>query len=299
MEKLKKFLKSIGIEADLADKMVDEAQDFDPAKAAKAVKGVIRTSLENDEDFISEMDNNVRGRVLSSKENKILKLTGITREELEALPKEKRFDALLELMWERGGKGEAGAGGDEALKKEVNDLRTKLQKAIADVDTEKENTRKATQASADERERMEIESDVRSNMGKRKLILEADEATELTLNRIYREFTPKRVNGKTVLFKKGTELKATDPETEREVTLEGLLDKHVEDRRWKQVSNGPAGGGNRGDKERLTTNDDKNKRQEATGPGAPKRTLAGAEAAQAASDARAARVAKRAEQRTA
>lgn len=134
MEKLKKFLKSIGIEADMITKMVAEEQDFDPAAVSKTVKGVIRESLKNDEDFISEMDNDVRGRVLSSKENKLVKMAGITKEELEALPKERRFDAMMELALE---KVKGTGASDDALKKEVERLREKVQSQATELETSK------------------------------------------------------------------------------------------------------------------------------------------------------------------
>lgn len=127
---------------------------------------------------------------------------------------------------------------------------------------------------------MGIERDIYAQMAGKKLIIGAEEATELSINRLRRDFDLGRKDGKTVMFKKGTELVATDPETERPYDLNTYLDAHIKERKWEQVSNGAAGG------ERHRTRDEGKERP--AGPGAPKKQFRGAEAAQAAADARAA-----------
>ena len=282
MEKLKLVLKRLGYTDDQIKVLTDEAQDFDPAELAQASKDVLKESLRNDEEFVSDIEQKMRGKVLSSKENKVLKLFGIDREEYDALPDRNKFDALLELAATRAKEANGGQG-DEALKKEVEKLRAKVQDKDNALN-ELKQTLETTKGQVDvERARFGIEREVVRHLGAKDLVLEVEDATALTLQHLEREFDVKATDGKVQLFKKGTELKATNPETEREITFAEALDGIVEKRKWVKKNNGDEGheGGN------LRVR--KDGKQVADGPAPPKKPLPGLEAARQAAARRTAK----------
>lgn len=278
MEKLKLVLKRLGYTEDQVKTLLDEKQDFDAAELAQAAKEVLKESLKNDEEFVTDIEQKMRGKVLSSKENKILKLFGIDREEYEALPDRNKFDALLDLAHKKATEANGGSG-DEALKQEVEKLRKKVQDKDASL-TELKQTLETTKGQVDvERRRFGIERDVVRHLSAKDLVMEVEDATTLALQQLERDFDLKVDGGKTTLLKKGTELKATNPETEREITFTEALDSIVEGRKWVKKNNGDA------EEEPIRVR----KGEEGTrrGPAPPKKELPGMQAARERAEAQA------------
>ena len=116
-EKLKSLLKLIGLKPESIELFTDEAkkEELEKLKVEDLVSEVQTTfegKLKNDQAFRSEIETQVRGKVLGSKQRLIQKLVPeLTNEEIDALDDKTKFDDMLELavkkvVERKGGKKE-------------------------------------------------------------------------------------------------------------------------------------------------------------------------------------------------
>ncbi len=138
-EKLQEFLKKLGVKPETISLFTDEDKKEELAKLSSdelvsAVTETYKNRFENDQNFLDPIEKRIRGKVLGSKERNILKqVPEITKEEVEALPQETRYDSLVELAIDKiaeRNKGK-GQGDNEALrtaKQEAKKLQEQVEK---------------------------------------------------------------------------------------------------------------------------------------------------------------------------
>lgn len=241
MKKTREFLASIGLDEDNIELLLSDEQKFDPKKLSKAVKDTLREALENDEDFMTAVDERVRGKVLGAKQRQLAKKFGV-EDEWNALPDaDKKFDKLVDIIHAKTSKpgtkkkeGEEPDDRDEELER----LRTELRDAKETIAgfPEKENALKATVQA--EKDAFAIRRAVTKHYMAKKMVLDLDDAVELAMARITDahdlKVTPKGI----VVKQKGSDLDAHDKGgTEKKITLADLLDKQAAERKWLVVNN--------------------------------------------------------------
>jgi hypothetical protein len=106
-KKLKELLEKLGVKDDTIALFTDETktEELEALKVTDVVSHVdetYKTRFESDKAFLSPIENKMRGKVLNSKQRHIMKLVPeITKEEMEAIPEDTRFDDMLSLAIEK------------------------------------------------------------------------------------------------------------------------------------------------------------------------------------------------------
>lgn len=136
MKKLQELLKKIGLNDQHINTVLKEDADFDVAAVAEEVTQNIQQALENDEAFIGKLKGNWQGEVLSSKERYLVKASKglLTQQELDSLPKQDRFNKVVDLLVEKMGATPSNNDAD----KEIQRLRGELQQRDEAIRTLKE-----------------------------------------------------------------------------------------------------------------------------------------------------------------
>jgi hypothetical protein len=125
MKKLQELLKKIGLSDQHISTILKEDADFDVQEVAEEVTQNIQQALENDDAFISKLKGNWSGEVLSSKERYLVKASKglLTQQELDGLPKQDRFNKVIDLLMEKMSASAPNTDAD----KEIQRLRQELQ----------------------------------------------------------------------------------------------------------------------------------------------------------------------------
>ena len=125
MEKLEEFLLGLGIEKAKVDDFISEKPTLTMDNMKENVFNQAKEVLKNDKDFISPIEEAMRSKTLSAKENKIMKAFGLTKEELKDKVPEKDFDALIDYASEKI-KAPAAVEGTEELKTMIQELNASI-----------------------------------------------------------------------------------------------------------------------------------------------------------------------------
>lgn len=123
-KKLEELLKKLGVKQEVLTLFTDEEKATELESLSidtviSDVTGSFKQRFENDQNFLDPIEKRIRGKVLGSKERNILKhVPEITKEEIEGLPQETRYDSLVELAIEKISERNKAGGKDdnEALK---------------------------------------------------------------------------------------------------------------------------------------------------------------------------------------
>lgn len=119
--KLKALLEKLGLETEVIS--VLESNDAAKIEALNVDEVYnelfdgFKNTLRNDQAFMADVNSKVRSEVLSSKERKIMKLAGVTKEEYDALPQSTKFDSLIELTVKKLKEQSGGGDANEDIKK--------------------------------------------------------------------------------------------------------------------------------------------------------------------------------------
>lgn len=262
-EQLKKLLKKLGF----AEQVITDLGDEEKSKTLKVddlygeLNTRIKTALENDSDFADTIHGKVRAEVLTSKERKIMKLfPKATKEVIEALPANRRFDALLEYVQENYVEAAAGGGTADDKDKEILRLNSELKlKDDAIKEYEEVKLPSAKQSANDAIDGYRANDILRNKLAKKKLVVSVDVAYPSVAQKLAERWDAKLNESKNdlTLFQKGKNLKAI--KDTKEVVLDEELDEIIETLEIKQVSNGGKtpppgnGGGGGGGKENAGT----------------------------------------------
>lgn len=238
-EKLKKLLTRLGLSATQVSEFEDpeKLKALDVDKLYEGVELNLGESLKNKESFIEPLKKSVRGEVLSSKENKLKKMYGVTDEEYDALPKAKKFDALQELCFEKAKKMHSGDE-NEQLKK-LNDEIAGYKTKVSTLEANELAVRQEVDTKLSE---IETRQAMRKSLGKalgedKKLITTKDFAFDAATSQIQSKFDVKMVSGELVVKQKGSDLDAYD-KNNKPLTLDALYLETLTDNKLIQVSNG-------------------------------------------------------------
>lgn len=258
-DKLKELLKKIGV-AEATIKLFTDEEKKEELEALKvedavvAVQKVYEGKLENDAAFVGKIQNEVRGKVLGSKQRLIQKLVPeLTKDEIDALPEKSRFDDMLELAVKKVVERNGGSKKDEneqlreakAAAKQWEDKYKKL---------EEEEIPKLKQSHQSQLDDRDISSSIRSHIeskkdaqGKPLVIGKTDFLTKSTLSHLKEQYVTKIVDGKVKYFqhpKEGHEgdlLAAYDGN--EELTFEKGIDNFLQSNNLIRQSNAEPGGG--------------------------------------------------------
>lgn len=242
-DKLKQLLKKLGLTTEQINDVIADEPKYTPNDLADTIQQSLKEVLENDEDFTRTIHSKVRGEVLTSKEKKIMKLWGITKEEYDALPKETKFDSLLELAAKKKAEADGGGKNDDEKDKEIARLN-------GEIVTYKDKVRKLEEEDIPGI-RNSVEAD--KKMGrierklmrmyngsdpKRKLVVDGELGVEMIMRKLQDRFDLDIDPGtdKVTLYKKGTKLKAT--EDNKMLDFEAMADQVASSGKLLVVSNG-------------------------------------------------------------
>lgn len=253
-EQLKKLLKKLGF----AEQVITDLGDEEKSKTLKVddlygeLNTRIKTALENDSDFADTIHGKVRAEVLTSKERKIMKLfPKATKEIIEALPANRRFDALLEFLQENysdePGKGGAGGGNPDDKDKEILRLAGELKlKDEAIKDYEENKIPGLKKQSEDVIDGYRANDILRKKLEKKSLVVSVDVAYPSVAAKLAEKWDAKLNESKNdlTLFQKGKNLKAI--KDTKEVVLDEELDEIITTLEIKKVSNAGKGGAGAG-----------------------------------------------------
>jgi hypothetical protein len=210
-EKLKQLLKKLGVESEtitaLENDDADALKNFDPEAAATSIREATATALKNDSGFMDGLEKSIRGKVLSSKERKLMKLFNISKEEYDALPEATKFDSLMELANE---KAEASSGAtDEKLKGDLKTAREEIIKLNDKVSNYEEKViPELKNQTALERDNMQLETLARKTLQKESLAVDPDFAYGSLMGTLQKKYDVKLNESKDslTLQQKGKEL---------------------------------------------------------------------------------------------
>lgn len=239
----KKLLKKLGLNEEVIGKLSDEEQ----AKTLKidelygTVRGGIATALENDSDFADTIHGKVRAEVLTSKERKLMKLfPKATKDVIEALPANRRFDALLEFLAENyteaGEKGKDPDDKDKEIVRLTGELKTATEKITK---LESEDLPAAQTAAEAKIDSYKADDLIRKKLGEKKLVVGVNAAFPAVAQELAKRHDYKLNDSKEslILFQKGKNLKSM--RDTKEATLDEELDDILTALELKEVSAGP------------------------------------------------------------
>lgn len=242
MDELKKILKGLGVKAEHIETLMGSDEDAKKAikseDVVKDAKQRLSDTLMNDSAFIDPIEQRMRGKVLSSKERKLMKLFGIDQEAFDALPDENKFDALMELAHKKANEGKKEPS--EAAK-EIEKLQTLIkerEKAIKELNEIEIPRIKGEVTSA--LQGMKIQNRVSGAVSKRELIVKPEFAISSVLSELSSRYDLQMNEaGDVVLKQKGKDLEVfVDNE---KLSLEKAIDSIVEDAGIVRKNNGDGG----------------------------------------------------------
>jgi hypothetical protein len=211
MKKVQELLKKIGLSDQHINTILKEDADFDVDEVAGEVTQNIQQALENDDAFISKLKGNWQGEVLSSKERYLVKASKglLTQAELEGLPKQDRFNKVVDLLVEKMGATAPNGDAD----KEIQRLRGELQQRDEAIRTLKEvelpgALNKATEVEAGFQIRNFIAKAASAN--NRKTVLPLEKTIELLYGDAKEQYDLKwnSANKQVTVYQKGKDLLA-------------------------------------------------------------------------------------------
>lgn len=246
-ERLKKLLLLLGVSAEHAEKMLadEEPQDLTADQVKAAAVDKLKKVLETDRTFTDPIHKATQGKLLDMWTKKLRKsFPGITDEEVEALPAENNFEALLALA---ATKATAKAGEDGDKDKEITKLNGSLREIKAELKKLREEELPAAQKQGErERENVLVERLAERTLTKGDgLVVDPEFAVPSVLAKLRERFDLKHEAGGIKLLKKGENVPAFDAEN-NELTFEGELKNIGTAAKLFKVSNGGAGGGTGG-----------------------------------------------------
>jgi len=235
---LKKLLTKFGIAEEVITTLASTEGEVKVDDIYKAAREGIAEALKNDDAFITPIKAAARGEVLSSKENKLMKQFGVTKEEYEALPQQTKFDSLIELC----GTKAKPTGTPEEVKAEIEKLRANLAAKDEKIKKLEEEEIPAIKSQAEQaREQIKreqlLQKSLKTAIADRKLIVSEEAAFAVINGEALSKYDVKIENGSPVLYKKGTDLKAFD-DNNKQITVEGLFSLTLEAHNLVQKSNG-------------------------------------------------------------
>ena len=242
MDELKKILKGLGVKAEHIETLMGSDEDAKKAikseDVVKDAKQRLSDTLMNDSAFIDPIEQRMRGKVLSSKERKLMKLFGIDQEAFDALPDENKFDALMELAHKKANEGKKEPS--EAAK-EIEKLQTLIkerEKAIKELNEIEIPRIKGEVTSA--LQGMKIQNRVSGAVSKRELIVKPEFAISSVLSELSSRYDLQMNEaGDVVLKQKGKDLEVFVHN--EKLSLEKAIDSIVEDAGIVRKNNGDGG----------------------------------------------------------
>ena len=235
---LKKLLTKLGVAEEVITTLASEDGDVKVDEIYKATRDGIAEALKNDDAFITPIKASARGEVLSSKENKLMKQFGVSREEYDQLPQQTKFDSLIELC---GTKSKPSGTSDE-VKAEIDKLRANLAakddriKKLEDEEIPAIKVQAEQQKEAIKREQL-LHKSLKTAIGDRKLLVSEEAAFAVINGEAFSKYDVKIESGSPVLYQKGTDLKAFD-DNNKALTVEGLFNNTLESHNLVIKSNG-------------------------------------------------------------
>lgn len=201
----------------------EKAKDIDVKVETQGLLANLRERFMNDSSFIDPIKKSVRGELLSSKENKLMKLFDVSKEEYDALPESTKFDSLMDLCKTKSGKSSGDVNKElEALNKKMATLKAENETLSQTIPAEK------TKLEA-EKENWITSNQLGKLVGKHELIVPLEFAETTTVNMLLSKYDVKRVDGKLKLLQKGTELDAYDDKNtkiEADTAIKSILEEN-------------------------------------------------------------------------
>lgn len=209
MSKLSEVLKKLGIDEETTTLLTgpeEDQKDLKPAEIVKAVHSKVENKLKNDDAFMSPIKNEIRGKVLGSKQNKFMKLFDISQDEFDALPDTTKFDDMVSLglkkFTDKIKTLEEGKGG-EADKKEITRLKGELEQKKEIITGLKEDVITKGKEVQSVKDGFQFRGAVEKNLSEHELTVKQGLAFKGLNDHLQEQFDPRLVDGKIVLYQKG------------------------------------------------------------------------------------------------
>lgn len=225
MKKLQELLKKIGLSDQHVSTILKEDAEFDVAAVAEEVTQNIQQALENDDAFISKLKGNWSGEILSSKERYLVKASKglLTQQELDGLPKQDRFNNMIDLLVEKMGASASNTDAD----KEIQRLRGDLQSRDEAIRNYKEVELPAALNKASEIEaEFQIRNFIAKATGAKKTVLPLEKTVDLLYGDTKEQYDLKwNANKKQVaVYQKGKDLLAYgDKDKSKPLGIEDII----------------------------------------------------------------------------
>lgn len=276
MDFLKALLKALGA----SDEHIEKATAEKPAIKAEALANEIlentKEALKQDEEFMKPLRGEWQGELLSSKEREIVKLSGgkLTAAEINALPKENRFNKVLQLFAER--LAVAPKEGDNKTADDKDKEIARLNGLVQERDT-RIKTLEEVEIPAAKNAATEVETNYKkrglvdgilTSAKDKKLVIGIDQTRTLALQAVEEEYDLRLKDGKFAVYEKGKDVLAYDPkDRSKPLSVDAVVLAAATRQKLFVENNGndpPPGGGGKGKDEGGSA-----------GGGKPKYTLPG------------------------
>lgn len=259
--KIEDLLKLLGVENEIIANITSEKEeDRNKVKAedvANSITEKYKARLKNDQSFIDPLHAELTGKISGTVQNKIAKkVLGMTESELNALPKEKLMDTLIDMTIKKISDAKGDKTPDDK-DKEIEKLNNKLLKKDEELKKVREEEIPSLQRKqVDFENGYRFKEEISSELDKHKIIVGKKAALTIVNSFIAERADVKFTeDGKHKLMQKGSDVELFENNTQ--VKLGDLVKQAVESEKLIQLSNG--GGGEPDPKKKTITVEDDGK----------------------------------------
>lgn len=224
MTNLEKFLKKIGVNEAVVEKLTDEGE-VNIEEIVSDWKSSFKNVVSNDPDFIQPIKDEIRGTELSKVEHKIKKTFGLSSDEV----KDKKFDEIIAAAYEKVKM--SGNSTSEELQNKLMELTKENKKLLEEVIPAKESQAMETIKG------YKKETYIRNFLGGKPLIVKPDIAYLAVQNHLNDSYSIDFEENKPIIKTK-TGLSPLNDEGTKTLSLEEIIDKKLAEDGLIMQSNG-------------------------------------------------------------